>query len=210
MTNNARLNERLRSLPVQLPSDDAERRALLSAGQALAEGPATRVQPEGMRLKRPLAYVAAAMAACIALLMVLRSTPTDHPAAVEELTQGWSQVVGAQQQMLIELTDLFADRLSAVVSSDRGTDLYLSNEAPVRSNQPVFVQVCEKNGRCVRIISFSGRSFQAVCGGKTLELEVLLTGKGQVLVYGKNVFWSSAGNGASGDFRFRAEALSAT
>lgn len=89
-------------------------------------------------------------------------------------------------KLIREVASLFPNRVRAIVTDDNGVRLVLSDQANVPASTPLLIKVCQ--GRtCQSITTFSGQEIQ-VAGN---EFEVLADARGNVLLVGDHVIWTS-------------------
>lgn len=117
---------------------------------------------------------------------------------------GFSAAELAQHRKIYrELAALFPGRLQAVLLDRNGSQLVLAAEAQLPASAPLLVQICH-DGRCRRFITFSGQ--RVALNGETFE--VLSDARGNVLVVGERLAWTSGEPGKAADgYRIRATAL---
>jgi len=107
------------------------------------------------------------------------------------------------EKLYREIAALFPGRVQAVVMDEQSVKLILSDKADVPPSTPLLLNICRQK-QCRSIITFSGQQIEV--NGQTLE--VLLDGKGHVVVAGRDVVWSSAVPGQrAGSYRIQAQTL---
>jgi hypothetical protein len=102
-----------------------------------------------------------------------------------------------------EISALFPNQLRAIVIDERGPRLVLSEQPDVPTSEPLFVRICRAQG-CQSFITFSGQQIQV--NGELCD--VLSDARGNVLLVGQNLVWSSAEpNAGRLPYRIQARAL---
>lgn len=86
-----------------------------------------------------------------------------------------------------EVERLFPRQLKGIVFDQAGTHLVLADNAEMPESQPVYLKVCN-GSNCQRYVTFSGQRI-SVAGE---FLDVLLDGRGDVLLVGEHWLWSSS------------------
>lgn len=117
---------------------------------------------------------------------------------------GFSTAELAQSRKIYrELAALFPDRLQTVLLDGRGSQLVLAADAQPPASAPLLVQICHA-GICRSFITFSGQ--RVALNGETFE--VLADAKGNVLVVGERLVWTSGEpRKAPAGYHIRAAAL---
>jgi hypothetical protein len=108
--------------------------------------------------------------------------------------------IAAVEKAFAEICSLFPHQVRAIVMDDRGARLLLADEPNLPDSQPLFLTICGPKG-CQRVITFSGE--QIPINGEVCD--VLVNGRGQVLVAGDGWVWSGA-DASRGDLPFRIRA----
>ena len=102
-----------------------------------------------------------------------------------------------------ELEALFPNQLQAIVFDQQGAHLVLAQEPNLPDSPPLYVKICGPAG-CKSFVTFSGQQIQV--NGDVFD--VLVDHRGDVLLVGRNLAWSSAHTTAnSGPYRIEARAL---
>ena len=110
--------------------------------------------------------------------------------------------IAAIQKYYREIESLFPNQLQAVVIDSKGPRFVLSDSANVARSIPLLVRICEGK-QCKTVVTFSGQKIQLnddIC-------EVLLDSKGNVLIVGDDIAWSSAEGTSRLPVRLQARAL---
>lgn len=117
---------------------------------------------------------------------------------------GFSAAEVAQGRKIYqELAALFPDRLQTVLLDGRGSQLVLASDAQPPASAPLLVQICH-GGICRSFITFSGQ--RVALNGETFE--VLSDARGNVLVVGERLVWTSGEpRKAAAGYHIRAAAL---
>jgi len=106
-------------------------------------------------------------------------------------------------KMIQEMLAMFPNRVRAIVQDERGISLVLSDNPDVPASTPLWLSISDGKHSST-LVTFSGQELQ-VAGKK---LEVLANARGQVMVVGDRLLWSSAGaNRTSGNLRIQAKPL---
>ena len=197
------LESTLHTLEVPDPGEKARSAALLKAQAALGRrAEPSELLPPGRRRALQPVLAAAAVLVVIASWFQLSSNPPGSTT-----TQSWDETVTRHEKLLAEVRELFGGRLVAVLSDESGVDLRVSSTPRAISDQPILLEICGEAGHCMRVVSFSGETLTATLGSRTLELELLVTGTGGVVVSEKSFVWSSRGDAGPPDLRLRAQVL---
>lgn len=115
--------------------------------------------------------------------------------SIAELTQS--------RKIYRELAALFPDHLQTVLLDGRGSQLVLASDAQPPASAPLLVQIC-RAGICRSFITFSGQ--RVALNGETFE--VLSDARGNVLVVGERLVWTSGEpRKAAAGYHIRAAAL---
>ena len=198
----------LRSLEVPPPAPESCERAL-QAGREALRGALPQDTGVAVRYRHRVFVAGSALAAGVFLAFILWSNQPPVRPQHENGEGEWARIVAQEERVLHETLEMFPNNLLAVVSSDLGTELRLSPGPRVRPEQPILVQICKPDGACVRVLSFSGQTVETEVGGRTLSLELLVTGSGAVLICGRDFVWTSDTGPAAGDLLFQAQRLGA-
>ncbi len=121
-----------------------------------------------------------------------------------ERESGFTAAELAQSRKIYqELAALFPDRLQAVQFDEQGAQLVLATDGRPPASAPLLVQICHA-GSCRRFITYSGQ--RVALNGENFE--ILADARGNVLVVGDRLAWSSSRprQTATG-YRIRAAAL---
>lgn len=103
-----------------------------------------------------------------------------------------------------EISPLFPHQVRAIVLDAAGPRLVLSDKPDVAESSPVYMKICGK-GRCQSVLTFSGQQVLV----DTDWCDVLVNGRGEVIVVGRNLAWSSsAPDGSPESFHIEARQLS--
>ena len=108
----------------------------------------------------------------------------------------------AIQKYFREIELLFPNQLQAVVIDANGPRFVLSESANMPRSTPVVIRVCEGK-RCKTVLTFSGQKIQV----NNETCEVLLDSKGDVIVVGDDIVWSSAEGNSRRSMHVEARAL---
>jgi hypothetical protein len=142
------------------------------------------------------AFALGLAAACVAFGFMLGLWKGQRsPAAGPQLAQA--------QKYYREIQALFPNQLQAIVFDQQGTHLVLAPEPNLPDSPPLYVKICGPAG-CESFVTFSGQQIRV--NGDVLD--VLMDHRGDVLVVGRSLAWSSAHTAAnSGPYRIEARAL---
>jgi hypothetical protein len=91
------------------------------------------------------------------------------------------------QKYYREVEALFPHQLQAVIFDQRGPHLALADAPGLPTSDPIFLRICQRRG-CQKFITFSGQQID-VNGEKC---DVLADAKGNVIITGQKLAWSSA------------------
>ncbi len=146
------------------------------------------------RLLKPgaLAWAAATVLVCVALGFYAQFKSTSHRA--ESAPGAAPDSFAVASKCYRELETLFPHRLQSVVFDSTGARLLLADKADVPVSRPVFVKICEAKG-CEWLVTFSGQ--RVPVHGEPCDL--LVDGRGDLLLVGKQTVWTSAQPGATAD-----------
>ncbi|MCU0785629.1 MAG: hypothetical protein MUF81_16610 [Verrucomicrobia bacterium] len=198
--NNADLDKLLKAAPVpERPADyweDFPRQVLA----ALPRGSRRRTQPKAPSWRRltlaRLTFVVSAVTACLLIGFTLSSWRHRVPSLT-------AHELATVRTYLREMEGLFPNQVQAVVFEASGPRLVLAERADVASAQPVFVRVTGPGGPR-GFLTFSGQQIRL--NGELVD--VLVTGRGQVLLVGASLAWSSAdADAVAGPWRINARSL---
>jgi hypothetical protein len=97
------------------------------------------------------------------------------------------QELAAARKLFKEISSLFPNRLQSIVIEGANVQLVLSEGADVPASTPLLVEICQ-DGKCRSYVTFSGQQIR--WNGESYE--VLSDAKGNVIVVGRGVVWTSA------------------
>lgn len=195
------LKSRLAALRTPAPDPAAAGRALHRATIALRSADDT-VNPSRLRgLPWRLSAFVTLAAACVALLLTLR-TPTTPSPTLPAFSEG-------DLKLLAQLDQVFPGRVNAVIIRDGATELDLAERAPAvnASDQAVVIELSRDDQR-LRVLSYSGRDVSLRLAAGTLDFSPLLTADGQVVLAGADFVWSTSAPGNFAGWSIRAHPLS--
>jgi hypothetical protein len=145
---------------------------------------------------------ALAMALAIICLFIIFA-PGLRPGAQPQA--GDSQFARVKQYFR-EIEPLFPNQLQAIVFDDKDTELVLADAANVPTSTPLYLKICGPKG-CKRFVTFSGQQIRV--NGDLCD--VLVDRKGNILVVGENLVWSSSyPAGKTGSYQIEARSLGTT
>jgi hypothetical protein len=177
--NDSELNQTLRSARVPEPPADQWDRFPQRVVQRLRREitkPAPRVRPRRALLLWGIGFATA----CLVIGFGFgfwrgRHVPADDGSLAES------------SKLIREVATLFPNRVRAIISDRSGVRLVLSDRPDVPVSTPLFVKVCQGT-KCQTIITFSGQEIQVA----NENVEVLADARGNVLLVGDRLVWSSA------------------
>jgi hypothetical protein len=157
-----------------------------------------KVVPAGLAaqfLAAPLYARAGAAAFAVAALLLVgisigHRLPREDQPAQPELAKNSAE---REKILLAQLSEVFGDRLQAVISRGGKIQIIVS-DAPGPRGQPVEIHLAAADGD-VDIMSFSGRQVSLSVAGKQVSFDALVDGKGGVILAGEKLFWQD-GKGA--------------
>jgi len=201
--NNRELDKLLKSVPV--PERPAEYWEDLPR-QVLATLPRDRCRdelPAASNWRRftlaRLSFAVCTLAACFLIGFLLGSRRHLPPALS-------ARELATVRTYLRELEALFPNQVQAVVFEESGPRLVLAERPTVPASQPVFVRLIGPGGTR-GFLTFSGQQIRL--NGE--HMDVLVTGRGQVLLVGESLAWSSAdADAVAGPWRITARLLNGT
>jgi hypothetical protein len=201
--NNAELDKLLKAAPVpERPADYWEDfpRQVLAGLPREPRRPSRTEAPIWRRLTLArLTFAVTVVTACFLIGFSLGSRRHRVPSLT-------ARELATARTYLREMEALFPNQVQAVVFEEAGPRLVLAERADVPAGQPVFVRVTGPDGTR-GFLTFSGQHIRL--NGEAVE--VLVTGRGQVLLVGASLAWSSADNDASaGPWRIAARPLKGT
>lgn len=189
------LQNQLSALHPLAPDETARARALHRATVALASSQARDAVP--IRGTRPsfafsfLALAVLAVALTLGTAVLLRSRVTSLA-----ITPHHSSLINAA--VLAEVENIFPGQLNALIDRDgvlqldlRPASVSASPERPDPADQALLVELV-RDGRRLRVISYSGRSVRVELDGVELHFDALLTGAGEIMLSGTDFIWTSA------------------
>lgn len=181
----------LRDLPVPPPAEDARERALHRAVLAFHSRPrevSDQASPAVMILQ-------AAGFSLAVFLVMLWLLPSDR-----------SGDLAVQRRVLQEMGRVFPESLNAVIESPGGTEVDLASAGNENRDQPLLIEF-SKQGRTVRVLSYSGRDVTLSIDGERISVEGLLTADGRVIVAGSDFVWTPDKQARWEGYQIRACAL---
>lgn len=195
------LKSRLAALRAPAPDPTAAGRALHRATIALRSPddipPRSRLRGLAWRLSA----LATLAAACIALLLALRTpvTPASPAPAFSE----------TDLKLLAQLDEVFPGRINAVIIRDGATELDLAEHGATAgaTDQAVVIELARDRQR-LRVLSYSGRDVSLRLAAGTLDFSPLLTADGQVVLAGADFVWSASAPANFAGWSIRAHPLS--
>ncbi|MEY4488962.1 MAG: hypothetical protein RIQ79_1470 [Verrucomicrobiota bacterium] len=204
----ADLRNQLSALHPPAPDETARGRALHRATLALASAPAPASAPA--RGTRPSFAFGFSALAALAVALTLGVTFFTR-SGVSPITQLPSPSTDAV--VLAEVEKLFPGQLNALIDRDGVLQLDLrpasDSAAPDSADQALLVELV-RDGRRLRVISYSGRSVRVQLDGVELHFDALLTGAGEIVLAGADFIWTSATPRRLAGWRVEARPLVAT
>jgi len=186
------LDRKLRGISLPAPSEEARAKALARALVALSNADAVSTHRRGMGLRWILATGAITVVCVMWIFVLPQSSVETSPADVSILGQ---------------VTQLFPDRLEAIVERNGSVDVLLAQSDLPLSEQPLIL-VLSRGREVVRVLSYSGRRVCLRLNGQEACVEVLAEGDGNVIVAGKDFVWSKGNPVRVEGFSLRAQILS--
>jgi hypothetical protein len=90
------------------------------------------------------------------------------------------------EKLIREVMAMFPNRVRAVMKTDAGLQLVLSDSGDVPASTPLWVKVCQGE-HCTTLVTFSGQELQ-IAGQK---MTVLADAEGGVILTGDRFAWAS-------------------
>ena len=128
-----------------------------------------------------------AWAGGLAAMCVLAGFILGHQFAHTETASGNGQVL-QNEKLIREVMAMFPNRVRAIMKTDAGLQLVLSDAEDVPTSTPLWVKVCQGK-HCTTLVTFSGQEVQ-VAGQK---MTVLADAEGGVILTGDRFAWASDG-----------------
>ena len=143
-----------------------------------------------------------AWAGGLAAVCVLAGFILGHQLGRKETASGNGQFL-QNEKLIREVMAMFPNRLRAIVKTDAGLQLVLSDTDDVPASTPLWVKVCQGE-RCTTLVTFSGQELQ-IAGQK---MTVLAAADGGVILTGDRFAWASdEQKGGAQDLKIQARAL---
>ena len=120
------------------------------------------------------------------LIFALKYGAFTQPESRQPLKVADIQSTKSYAGMIRELGAIFPNRLRSVILDGDDIQLNLADQADVATSPPIWVQIC-LGGRCKKFITFSGQ--QVGLDGHLYE--VLMDSRGNVMLTGEKMIWSS-------------------
>jgi len=117
----------------------------------------------------------------------------------------------ASEKLLAQVSQLFPDRLNAVIERNGTAEIALAETADpaLIADQPLVVNLV-RGGEKIKVLSFSGRVVRLEIDGREVTFETLVTADGQVIVSGDNFFWNHENPNPLLGYRIQAQPLIAS
>ena len=193
--NNAELDKKLKSLSVPERSPDYWEEFPGRVMESVVRTPARRHEPEPSWAGLRWAWAGGIAFACLVLGFALGHWHGFAP-------QKDSVALLENEKMLREVMAMFPNQVRAILQTEKGLQLVLSDEANVPVSSPIWVKI--GNGRqSETAVTFSGQEVQI--GGE--KLTVLSDAKGGVILVGNQFVWSSLDRGAGSRLKIEARPL---
>ena len=122
-----------------------------------------------------------------------------------------SHQTDTSEKLLAQVSQLFPDRLNAVIERNGVAEIDLAETADpaLIADQPLVVKFM-RGGEKIKVLSFSGRIVQLEIDGKEVTFETLVTADGQVIVSGDDFLWSHDNPNPLLGYRIQAQPLIAS
>ncbi len=185
------MNDDFPSIPVPPLSDSVRERA---RHRALIAFRAQAVSPPELRASlfwRLLVGGSAAFALAVFCALFFLPQPVLTPNARET-------------QLLAQMHDLFGSSLSALLESRGRVEIQSSSDHGQPADQPLLIEMVQGR-RKTRVLAFSGRDIELPIGDRTVQVDPLVTGEGDVLLVGEDFIIRN--QGAEEGVRFRTRKL---
>ncbi len=187
------LKARLRGLRVPPTDATARDRALHRAVIALKNARLYPLSAQRERRHPGLRWATAAGLIVFAAVLIINRLPqTLSPLAPEIL--------------LAEMNALFPGQVNAVIQENGEVSLELAEAPAPASDQPVLVEF-EREGKVLRVLSYSGRRVCLDLGGESICFEPLVTAGGEVILSGEGFLWSSQHPSPEAGYQIRTQFL---
>ncbi len=201
--NNADLDKLLRTVPVpERPPEYWEDfpRQIVAALPRSSHSGSRREAPSWRRLTLArLTFAISAVTACFLIGFTVGSWRHRGPTLT-------AHELATARKYLSEMEALFPNQVRAVMFDECGPQLVLAERPDVSAAQPVFIRVTGPGGTR-GFLTFSGQQIRL----NGTPVEVLVTGRGQVLLVGEALAWSSAdADAVAGPWRIAARSLNGT
>jgi len=190
--NNSELNEMLKKAAVPEPSGSyweefpGRVMAQVRRRESKASSPARHVFVLWMRI------ATACMIFAVAAAIWSRRMATASDAQIAQIRKYFE-----------EIQTLFPHQVKALRFDQQGPHFDLADEPSVPNSPPLYLKICGPSG-CLRFVTFSGQ--QIVIDGDICE--VLANSRGEVILAGSGLLWSSGQGRKTGSYNIEARKLS--
>jgi hypothetical protein len=191
------LRRLLSSLKVPAASDAARERARYRSALVLGIAEAApKATPAELFWKLTAGALAIALTCVLAWMVFLRSLTTHEDVATD-------------QKILEQMQALFPRQVDAIVEDNGKIDLSVAQSPEVGTDQPIVV-VFQRQGRLIRVLSYSGHKFSLPLDGREHHFEILATSEGGVILEENAEAWLVAGSPKIAGYSVRAQTLEAS
>lgn len=120
------------------------------------------------------------------LIFALKYGVFPQPESRQPVKVADTQSTMSYARMIRELGAIFPNRVRSVILDGDDIQMNLADQADVATSPPIWVQIC-LGGRCKKFITFSGQ--QVGVDGHLYD--VLVDSRGNVMLTGEKMIWSS-------------------